>query len=628
MTNTRVGIATWYWALCLILPVGFVSLLSLVDRGTGLNENARVAQARWVISDSLAPPAEEADWSSWTTLPYPVSTHPYRSSVWYEIDLPPGKTELHEEVTRPWAIYAPEPSGNLTLFVDNLLIGGGGSRVPPVAHHRSPLLFSIPAALINTKQSPAQRVLIHRTHMDGRATLPNLYFGPLADFIQDHRRLTVLHFWVPLTILAFMLIMAGIMSVLFLLRRQDSTYGWYALTLVFWSVYQAWGVISTPLSENPYLWRAVSYASLGLFVSSSVFFVHRFLGRRHPNIEYSILVWSLLGVCLLFGLAAADSLLYVTFGLFIWVPVANGLGLYNIFRLWTDTLSRPTNERLCLLAVTIVVVVVGLRDFVWDLRIGLPGTTYYVGYAAGLVLLAFSLILMMRFSRALQEAENVNDRLTEEVRTRTLELEKNHERLRQVEQASAISEERERLMRDVHDGLGGQLVRMLSAAEQDVSLRPFASDLRHALQDLRLIIDSLAPNDGDLLSVLAAFRHHMEKEVNRAGIEFVWQVRDIPALSNSSPELVLNILRIVQESVTNTMKHANAQTIVFATDFDQDTNELILTLTDDGVGFDPSIKPNGRGIDNMHKRASANGGRLLLSSSAKGTTTEVRLPLD
>lgn len=620
MNEITRGVPALYLPSCVLFGVLFIATLGFVDRGSGKGSGQRVSDIRWIVSDSLEPPEDDANWSLWAEWPQRVSTYPKRASVWYQIRMPLAPALEPDMADDVFAVYVPVPKGNVTLFIDEQMIASGGSRRPPVAHHTAPLLFRIPAASLSQPES--NNVYIHRTHMDGAGSLPDVYVGPYSQFEADYRSQRVVRLWIPLAILVCTLLMTVVMAGLYWLRRHETLYGWYALMMVFWALYQGWNLTSAPWLSNPFAWRAISYASLGLFVSASVVFVHRFVDRRPLLFERALLWWSLAGVATLFGFAFIGSLLYVRFGLLVWIPVANALGIYTLVRLAIDSYAAPSTERLYLLAVVTVVVIAGLRDFLWDIDVGLPGTVYYVGYTAGLFLLVFALILMMRFSRALDAADHMQAHLSALVTQKTQQLEATHAKLQEAAEHRAVAEERERIMRDMHDGVGGQLVQAIALSERgdDADLE---KALRYALADLRLIADSLSPSHEGLFELLAAYRHRVSQLVNRVDIEIAWDIDDAMQNLNIDSKTALNVLRIVQEAMTNAIQHSGCNTIRVSVSRQQDT--VVLSIVDDGVG--PSGESHGRGLKNMHVRADEIGASLDIDFSNSGTAVICRLAI-
>jgi signal transduction histidine kinase len=209
------------------------------------------------------------------------------------------------------------------------------------------------------------------------------------------------------------------------------------------------------------------------------------------------------------------------------------------------------------------------------------------------------------------------------------ELERNYERLNALERERATAAERERLVRDMHDGLGGQLVSTLALVESGrFTAGALATAIREALDDLRLMIDSMDPGEEDIVGLLAQIRSRLEPRLVDRGIRFDWQVSDLPPLPELTPGRALQVLRIVQEAITNVLKHSGASCITVRTGVAADVKgrSAYVEIADDGRGLDAS-RPTGRGIENMRRRAQAAGGCLSLHSGSGGTTVRLDLGL-
>src|SRR5262245_35082611 len=221
----------------------------------------------------------------------------------------------------------------------------------------------------------------------------------------------------------------------------------------------------------------------------------------------------------------------------------------------------------------------------------------------------------------------MNAELEERVRQKQRELEHNFLKLQELSREAAVAEERQRIMSDMHDGIGAQLIAALSLAESDgASPGEVASVLRECIDDLRLTIDSLDSSDNELLPVLGNFRYRLEKRLHAVGIELVWQVSDLPALSYLSPRNLLHILRILQEAFANVLKHARATRGVLETGLSPDQRQAFIRVTDNGKGFAPP-DTDGRGLGNMARRAASFGATLRVAPATQGTTVELLLPI-
>jgi signal transduction histidine kinase len=235
-------------------------------------------------------------------------------------------------------------------------------------------------------------------------------------------------------------------------------------------------------------------------------------------------------------------------------------------------------------------------------------------------------IVTRRFVRSIDESERLNRELEDRVATKHAELERQHARTRELEREQAVVQERARLMSDMHDGIGAQLISTLSLVEHgEASKYQVAAALRECIDDLRLAIDSLEPTDGELAPVLGGLRYRLEPRLRAQGIALDWQVQDLPKLACLTPQNVLHVLRILQEAFTNVLKHAQARRIRVATAVDAGC--VAIEVSDDGRGFDGAPSERGHGLDNMHRRAKAIGGKLRIGPSAVGTTLSLSLPV-
>jgi signal transduction histidine kinase len=201
------------------------------------------------------------------------------------------------------------------------------------------------------------------------------------------------------------------------------------------------------------------------------------------------------------------------------------------------------------------------------------------------------------------------------------------------ERQTVIAEERTRLLHDLHDGMGGQLITALRMARrEEVPREQVARVIEDSLDDMRLIIDSLDLEERDLLPLLANLRYRLEPRLNAIGLELRWEVETLPELDYLTPETGLAIVRIVQEAVNNAVRHAGAKAItVRARPTGGAAGAAVeLCVADDGAGFDPARPGSpgaGRGLNAMRLRAGRLGGELAVQSDTKGTRPGTRVLL-
>lgn len=193
--------------------------------------------------------------------------------------------------------------------------------------------------------------------------------------------------------------------------------------------------------------------------------------------------------------------------------------------------------------------------------------------------------------------------------------------------AVAISEERQRFVRDMHDGVGGHLLSLLMRVRADDADREeVAQELESGLTDLRLMADSLDHVGHDLDAALAAFHRRAGQQLASAGLAFDWsKPQDLSAFAMDA-RAVLSLYRIIQEALSNCIRHAGATR--FGVGFALVDAGLQVVIEDDGVGFAAGGAEEGRGLGNIRKRVEKLGGTVAFGTGAvgKGCRILVRVP--
>lgn len=254
-----------------------------------------------------------------------------------------------------------------------------------------------------------------------------------------------------------------------------------------------------------------------------------------------------------------------------------------------------------------------------------------IGSALEMLLLAFALAYRFGLIRlqATDDIEKAHLGLAARLQARELELTEIHQRLREGEHFQTLSQERQRLMQDMHDGMGSSLTTALRVVEGgSLDKAAVAAVLKGCIDDLKLAIDSMEPADADLLLVLATLRFRLGPRLEASGIRLKWEVEQVPALKWLEPKLSLHILRILQEAFTNVIKHANATDISVATKVQGD--KVAVTVSDNGRGYvvQHHMEGVGRGLANQRSRAQALGAEVRWESSIRGTCLTLLLPVN
>src|SRR5450830_20752 len=271
----------------------------------------------------------------------------------------------------------------------------------------------------------------------------------------------------------------------------------------------------------------------------------------------------------------------------------------------------------------------GVPDWLLHNNVVSPEGWFLWAYTNAVTFGIFGVLMYWRYINAISEVEQVNASLAQRLQAREAELEIIHQRLREAGQRQTISDERQRLMQDMHDGLGSSLISAIRSVERGgVSELKVSQILKDCLDDLKLTIDSMEPVEADLLLLLATLRFRLEPRLESTGITLLWEVQELPTLAWLEPSSALHILRIVQESIANILRHTHASEIKVGTALT--VAGVQVTIADNGQGFDVDKALGasaGRGLHNQQRRAQAVDGIVSWQSGPTGTCFTLWLPL-
>lgn len=198
-----------------------------------------------------------------------------------------------------------------------------------------------------------------------------------------------------------------------------------------------------------------------------------------------------------------------------------------------------------------------------------------------------------------------------------------------VEREHLLSDERERIVRDMHDGLGGQLVSVLSMVQRGQATNDEITEaLRRSLDDMRIVIDSLEIRKSTFHDLLGRLRMRLEPLLRRNGLRLEWRVDDHADLDAFTPEQALHCIRVIQEATSNVIQHARATEIEIAVSTAGEyAEDVIIEIRDNGIGMIPGSEPGGRGTRKMIARAHALGAVLSIESAEPGRCIRLSIPI-
>jgi signal transduction histidine kinase len=196
----------------------------------------------------------------------------------------------------------------------------------------------------------------------------------------------------------------------------------------------------------------------------------------------------------------------------------------------------------------------------------------------------------------------------------------------------ASEAERRRWARELHDetlqALGGLNVLLKSAARSDdpdmlrAAIADASEHVTREIENLRSIITELRPAALDDLGLAPALTTLVNRVASASGLEIAAAIEIDGRLAD---ELETVAYRVVQESLSNVVKHADATTV--SVSVTTANGQLRITIADDGRGFDPAVPVSGFGLQGMRERIDLAGGRLAIEPNGPGTRVEVSLPM-
>lgn len=536
-----------------------------------------------------------------------------RATYRADVDLGPQPTRQ--------ALYASGVIGSLRVVLNGAVLRDEITEpLAPAPRSLGRLRFiELPDALLRPGGNRLELELAGR----GGASLSVLRVGDRTELaaLRDHKALAMVIG--PAIVATVVGCLGASMLVLYLRRRSERIYGYFGGGALLWSLHTFWTVAPQRVLPGVHLvvWWTTLYAALVVLL---VLFCLHYAQRARPLHERALLA----------GAAATPLLLYAASALGVLAPATDAVRLVLVVLVVAalgavahHAWHRRRVDSALLVLAGLAGAGFGLRDWL-VFRSGADNLPVQLVPYAGLPFVVLvSALLIERFVRTTEQLERLNRQLDQRVEGREAELAANYERLAALERAQAAAEERQRLQRELHDGLGARLVTALSRVESSsLDDAGLARELRACLADMRLASEALAPEATELGAVIGNLLFRWEPVLRDAGVQPRWRVELPPQGLPIAPYAALQLLRVMQEALTNVLRHADARHVELA--LVHEGAQLRLAIEDDGRGLPPAGPGSGRGLADMRSRAGALGARFVLGAPpGGGTRVELDWPL-
>jgi signal transduction histidine kinase len=540
----------------------------------------------------------------------------------------------NSEAQRAWSVFLPRFSNGVEVAVNGVAILD--SRRDPAANRpdrNAPEIAVIPASLLRD----GLNTLTIRLLVWGPLTgfLDRVYVGPDEMLRPCYEQRTLLFVTLPVVFSAWQAILAVILTIMWVMRRHEPAYGVLAAAMAL-GIAQAF--LPTAVEQSQYSrLNGILIASAPIESGFVLAFALLLFGWKWPR--YGLLIFAPGLLLVAVGLVGDQTLIRESF-LFLGVPT---VGLYLVLLaliVAQSVLKRQDVASFIFGCAVTIVLTCWIHDLLSVLQIAPDRRIFVTRLSYSAMLVAIGAGLTWRFARALNQVDGFAGRMVILVREAEDKLKASFAREEERARAAALALERTRLMRDLHDGLGGQLVSIVALSERGNAGAPIGEAARAALKDLRLVIDSMDDIGGDLMLALGSWRERAMAQLRPHDIALDWHAltpQGLPVHPELRPWHVIQIVRLLDEALTNAVKHADARRITVSIETLTDASGVDygrITVEDDGKGFaiapdDPAVAPGqkaARGLRNMRSRAARCGAELELASGAGGTRVRLKLP--
>lgn len=469
---------------------------------------------------------------------------------------------------------------------------------------------------------PAENVIDLRVSARGSLNVGPVRIGPASDIESRYEALRFSRRDGSRAANYAMLAMAAAAAIFYARRGRGGEQVLLVASVVVWFI------IDYPyFSPRPPIasWRLRFLSDLLVYPGMALSFGFVLAYARAPRFRFWFALLSLACAILTLVHALAGPSIFVELGALAMAPLVAGLLTAQGWR------SRARDPIVLALAVIGITIANGLDAGREALPQGWPGPDFpilpYIWFAMAILGLT---LMAARGNRAADALAEMNRSLEASIANARAELAASESERRRLEVAQALDAERERLMREMHDGIGSNLTMALTVARSRNHPEETINTLSKALADLKITVDSLEPVEGDLGALIANLRHRLAPDLAAAGLAMAWKVEDVPPLPWLDAANALHVLRLFQEAIGNALRHAGATRLEVGCREEARHGRagLVAWVSDDGAGFTPAPTP-GKGLGIMRDRALALHGEFdCVSAPGAGARIALWLPFD
>ncbi|WP_034406470.1 sensor histidine kinase [Comamonas sp. E6] len=548
----------------------------------------------------------------------------YDGAAWYRIDWesPCGRDQ-------PVALAVVNIVMAGEVFVNSELIWRDQSLVEPLSRSwNMPRYWLLPKALLK-EQGNSIWVRVHGLSSQTPG-LGRLRIGHPAELKQWTAQATWNLRTIYMVCITVSLVLCLLFSFAWLHNRNQKLYGWYALNLMCWALMLCFMVMTDPwpFSSTP----AFAKGNLLVFIAFTYtfcIFTLRFAELRLMRLERTLT--GICGLCAVFALSVPDAQMALSQAVWLLMFCLCAL-VCLLFPL--RALQTRTPAHIAFSLCFVLYLAIGVHDLLL-LTKTLDHNLTLTPYTTLLSMLVIAWLLGRQVVWNMRRIEHFNHELSLTVTQACDDLSQTLEREHHLALSHSRLQERLRISQDLHDGLGGSLVRSIALVEQSSAPLPNAqvlSMLKLMRDDLRQMIDTGTSTAIQVpetpMQWLAPLRHRFARLFEELDIQVKWCLPEYWTHA-PSPIQCLTLTRVLEEALTNVIKHSRASQVQVRLEI-PDSRELQLQIEDNGTGFDldsTQINSMGVGMRSMLARLERLQGTLVIQSRPGRTELRASLPL-
>lgn len=506
-----------------------------------------------------------------------------------------------------------------------------------------PIMVPLPAKVL--RPDGANHLTIEYTSWEPHLTFSPIYIGEVGHIAFITEVLDFIGGSLANASKAFCLLTGLFMVGIWAVNRRDDTFGLIGAVALLWAtVYTLSLWVHLPASwRDAWLWSF--YACTGGLNALTLLFVMRFIHEPLTRPMAALIILSSATAALLSPFLGSRGEVHLAH---VWIWLLLPLQLWVMVRLGLYIRRTRSGSAILLMLHMVLAGLLIVHDFLVMAHqlmppsnaspgsfLRLAGTPIYLTHLVlPPLLIVMARVHLLKYGESTQRVREANQVLADSLRRREMELTLAYDRQSSLERREAAQEERERLYRELHDGIGSRLVTTLfSVRDGHLNAAQLEQNLLELLQGVRSLVSSSPQREErefqnilfdycvNLDSLLSGKNFQLEYEVP-SGQEFV-------LLDDGAKDL----LRVVEETVANTLKYANATCVTIV--MQQTDDSMSLRITDNGrSGLAQSLPQRpafgtstGMGLTHMRERMQNLGGHFDFRLTENGAVTQVELPL-